>query len=107
MNWPDLDASPEEIARRRINRAPLPLLATGVPWATIMLASITGTAAMVASAPILPPLAFYVGYKAYKARRRQPGPYSLAGKLLSVFPMTFAIATFVLLFYMINTGYNA
>ncbi|CAM4216880.1 Rod shape-determining protein MreD [Novosphingobium lubricantis] len=58
MNWPDLDASPEEIARRRINRAPLPLLATGVPWATIMLASITGTAAMVASAPILPPLAF-------------------------------------------------
>lgn len=56
---------------------------------------------------ILPPLAFYVGYKAYKARRRQPGPYSLAGKLLSVFPMTFAAATFVLLFYMINTGYNA
>ena len=56
---------------------------------------------------ILPPLAFYVGYKAYKARRRRPGPYSLAGKLLSIFPMAFAVATFVLLFYMINTGYNA
>ena len=56
---------------------------------------------------ILPPLAFYVGYKAYKARRRLPGPYSLAGKLLSILPMAFAVTTFALLFYMINTGYNA
>lgn len=56
---------------------------------------------------ILPPLAFYAGYKAYQQRRRRPGPYSLTGKLLSIFPMAFAVATFVLLFYAINTGYKA
>lgn len=56
---------------------------------------------------ILPPLAFYAGYKAYKARRRRPGPYSFTSKLLSIFPMAFAIATFLLLLYAINTGYKA
>lgn len=44
--------------RKRINRAPSPVLAIGVPWATIMLASLSPTWPILASAPILPPFGF-------------------------------------------------
>jgi hypothetical protein len=56
---------------------------------------------------IFPPLAFYVGYKAYQAHRRRPGPYSRSGMLVSMIPMAVAVAVFVLAFIIINIGYNA
>ena len=44
--------------RRRINRAPSPLLALGVPWASVMLASLLPAWLFLASAPYVPPLGF-------------------------------------------------
>jgi rod shape-determining protein MreD len=44
--------------RKRINRAPSPLLATGLPWLSVMLLSLVPFAPIVVSAPIVPPLAF-------------------------------------------------
>ena len=44
--------------RKRINRAPSPILARGVPWASIMLLGLVPFAPLFASAPIMPPLAF-------------------------------------------------
>ena len=44
--------------RKRINRAPSPILARGVPWASVMLLSLVPFAPLFASAPIMPPLAF-------------------------------------------------
>lgn len=46
------------MSRRSINREPSPLLARGIPWATIAIASILPTLLVIASAPILPPLGF-------------------------------------------------
>ena len=43
---------------RRINRAPSPILARGVPWLLVALASITPHWLVIASAPILPPFGF-------------------------------------------------
>jgi rod shape-determining protein MreD len=51
-------ASPEELVRKRINRAPLPALSFGVPWITIMLASMASFSPIIASAPVIPPLAY-------------------------------------------------
>lgn len=48
----------EDIARNRINRAPSALLSTGLPWISIMAASLVTFSPIIASAPILPPLAF-------------------------------------------------
>ncbi len=48
----------EGLFSRRINRAPSPLLATVVPWLTIMLASLMPLSPIIASAPVLPPLGF-------------------------------------------------
>ncbi|GFM29579.1 rod shape-determining protein MreD [Novosphingobium sp. PY1] len=42
----------------RINRAPSPLVALTLPWISIMLASLVPGWAMIASAPVLPPLGF-------------------------------------------------
>ncbi|WP_337999257.1 rod shape-determining protein MreD [Novosphingobium pentaromativorans] len=42
----------------RINRAPSPLVALTLPWISIMLASVVPGWAMIASAPVLPPLGF-------------------------------------------------
>lgn len=47
-----------DLFTRRINRAPSPLLATVVPWLTIALASMMPLSPIIASAPVLPPLAF-------------------------------------------------
>lgn len=43
---------------RRINRAPSSTLATAVPWVTIALASLLPLSPIIASAPVLPPVAF-------------------------------------------------
>ena len=45
-----------EIGRKRINRAPSPLLALAVPWLVVMLGSLSPLWPVVASAPILPPI---------------------------------------------------
>ena len=42
----------------KINRDHLPLLAIGVPWASMMLGSLTPLLPIIAPAPIVPPLAF-------------------------------------------------
>ena len=44
--------------RKRINREPSPLLAIGLPWLSIILASVMMTIVVIASAPIVPPLGF-------------------------------------------------
>lgn len=46
--------------RKRINRAPSPLLARSVPWATVMLGSLLPAWIFIASAPFLPPFGFLV-----------------------------------------------
>lgn len=48
----------DERLRIRIDRTHSPVLATGVPWASIMLLSLAPFAPLVASAPVMPPLAF-------------------------------------------------
>ncbi|WP_068076686.1 rod shape-determining protein MreD [Novosphingobium lentum] len=53
-----LPARAEDRFRSRINRAPSPVLAVAVPWASIMLLSMISFSPIVASAPVLPPLAF-------------------------------------------------
>lgn len=44
--------------RKRINRAPSPLVARGTPWLSIMLGSLMPAWLVIASAPLVPPLAF-------------------------------------------------
>jgi rod shape-determining protein MreD len=41
---------------RKMNRAPSPVLARGVPWLSVALASMVPTWLVIASAPVLPPL---------------------------------------------------
>ena len=56
--------------RQRINRAPSPVLAVGLPWLSIMVSSIASTILVIASAPVMPPL----GFLAYLAwRQLRPG----------------------------------
>jgi len=45
-------------SKHAINRAPSPFIAGGVPWVSIMLASMVTYSPVIASAPVLPPLAF-------------------------------------------------
>ncbi|HVR91818.1 MAG TPA: rod shape-determining protein MreD [Novosphingobium sp.] len=42
--------------RKRINRAPSPVLALTVPWLLVMLGSLTPTWPLITSAPLIPPL---------------------------------------------------
>ena len=44
--------------RKRINRAPSPLLATGLPWVSVMLLSLLSASTLILSSPVLPPIAF-------------------------------------------------
>jgi rod shape-determining protein MreD len=44
--------------RKRINRAPSPILSRGIPWLSVMLLSLVPFAPIVASAPLMPPFAF-------------------------------------------------
>jgi len=46
--------------RRRIDRAPSPVLATALPWASVILFSLAPFAPLVASAPVMPPFALMV-----------------------------------------------
>jgi len=55
--WPRLGA---DQFRKRINRAPSPIIARGLPWLSIMLASLVPGWLVVASAPVMPPLGFLV-----------------------------------------------
>ncbi len=48
------DATP----RRPINRAPLPWLAAALPWVSVMAMSLFTFSPVIASAPVIPPLAF-------------------------------------------------
>lgn len=56
--WPQF--SSEAAVRPRINRTPSSIIARGVPWLTVMLATLLPSFALVASAPVLPPFAFLV-----------------------------------------------
>lgn len=53
-----LRGTPEEIARKRINREPWPVLAIGLPWVTIVIASMASFSPVISSAPVMPPLAY-------------------------------------------------
>ncbi len=44
--------------RKSINRVPSPTLAIGVPWVSVILASILPGVLVIASAPIMPPMGF-------------------------------------------------
>jgi rod shape-determining protein MreD len=57
---PWLIPNSDTFAQRRINRAPWPLLAVGLPWLSIMVASLLTFSPIVASAPVAPPLGFLV-----------------------------------------------
>lgn len=57
MPGPYLDER-HDYPRQRINRAPLPVLAVGTPWALVMLGSLAPLLPLVASAPVVPPLGF-------------------------------------------------
>lgn len=57
---PSLPMRPEDIVPQRINRAPSALLASGLPWVSVMLASLAAFSPVIASAPVVPPLAFMV-----------------------------------------------
>lgn len=57
MNWNDIGSRAEHV-RKRINREPLPMLAIGLPWVSIILASMVSFSPVIASAPILPPMAY-------------------------------------------------
>ena len=56
--WPQF--SSDAATRPRINRTPSSIIARGVPWLTVLLASFVPGLALVASAPVLPPFAFLV-----------------------------------------------
>lgn len=60
MPLPRIPVRPEDLVPRRINRAPSPLVAGGLPWLAVMLASMATFSPVVASAPVVPPLAFMV-----------------------------------------------
>lgn len=53
-----LPASWRDFGKRRINRAPSPLLARSVPWLLVMLGSLSPLLPLVASAPVVPPFGF-------------------------------------------------
>lgn len=50
--------SDQNSPKRRINRAPSPFLARGIPWLSIMIASLLPGWLTIASAPLMPPLGF-------------------------------------------------
>lgn len=55
-----LPVRPEDLVPGRINRAPSPWVAEGLPWLAVMVASMAVFSPVVASAPVVPPLAFMV-----------------------------------------------
>lgn len=49
---------PKPGSQGKINRAPSPIVATAMPWATIVLGSLVPVFPLIASAPLLPPFSF-------------------------------------------------
>lgn len=49
-----------KLTRRRINRAPSPVLARSLPWLLVMLGSLSPMWPIIASAPLVPPLGFLI-----------------------------------------------
>lgn len=58
MKFLPLSSPGKGISRRHINREPSRLLAHGLPWLTIVMASILPSLVIISSAPILPPFGF-------------------------------------------------
>lgn len=58
INTPRLASAREAAEPRPINRAPLPWLAAGMPWASIMLMALVNVSPVIASAPVIPPLSY-------------------------------------------------
>jgi rod shape-determining protein MreD len=58
MKLPRISGRPEDMVRPRINRAPSAWLSIGLPWVSIMAASLVTFSPIVASAPVMPPFAF-------------------------------------------------
>jgi hypothetical protein len=56
---------------------------------------------------ILPPLAAYVGYRAYRAQLERQPRVSRSRKLLWLLPMLLAIVAMPLELYVLNAGYRA
>ena len=56
---------------------------------------------------LLPPLAFFCGYKAYATRRRQAPRPGLLANILWLMPMALAVVAFVFELYIMNTEYRA
>lgn len=83
MNGRRFSFSTGDRFRKRINRAPSPLVARTVPWVTIMLGSLVPVWLVIASAPLLPPF----GYLMLLAwRQLRPGLLPVwAGLPLGVF----------------------
>lgn len=52
---------------------------------------------------VLPPVAFYCGYRAWRARR----PAGTIGTILALLPMVLAAIALPLELYMMNAGYRA
>lgn len=60
MIQPRLPRQISDPFRARLNRAPSPLIAIVLPWASVMLGSLSPTWPLIASAPLLPPLGFLI-----------------------------------------------
>lgn len=58
----------QRMLRQRINRAPSPVIAVGLPWLSIILGSVLSTLLVIASAPVMPPLGFLT-YLAWRQLR--------------------------------------
>lgn len=58
MPLPFLTARPEDLIRKRLNRGPSPIVAQGLPWLSIMLASMVTFSPIIASAAVIPPLGY-------------------------------------------------
>jgi hypothetical protein len=55
---------------------------------------------------ILPPLAAYVGYRAYRTQRQRQPYMSRTQKLVWMLPMLLAIVAMPLELYVLNAGYR-
>lgn len=83
---------PDGVVRQRINRRPSALIAHSLPWLTVMLGSIVPSWALIASAPVLPPLGFlaFIGW-----RQLRPGLLPMwAGLPLGLFDDLFSGSPF-------------
>ena len=77
-----------DITRKRINRAPSPLVALSLPWLLVMLGSLTPSWPIIASAPVMPAFGFLILVSWQQLR---PGLFPVwAGLPLGVFDDLFS-----------------